>query len=211
MILKLILNYWEELLLLSCLIPAFIHQFQLYILSDSLLFSFFKYIEFILYLFLPLIPVLGVFCCSLLWLVQVCLITSFAINHHRLKYSPLKMLIKMTAIPIILVWFIFRSAHVDLFRLKLSENTLLNCVKNPSACHDITRIGWFYIYRIWREPDLEDNEDNIECTFFATDTWMLSEWGIAYVVPGKESCVNCSISLAGDKIYDNWWEFYYDG
>ena len=124
----------------------------------------------------------------------------YFLDKHKLQYSEVKTLIKITGVPILVFCYIFLAVYTDIIRLRLSEPALMNCVNSPNLCQNDTRIGWFYVQFIHQGED---------CTFFTTNTWIFNEFGLAYVPPGKENCLNRAESDLTEKIYGNWWEYEY--
>ncbi|MGD1804840.1 hypothetical protein ACP6PL_05280 [Dapis sp. BLCC M126] len=127
----------------------------------------------------------------------------YSLKKNKLKYSPVKTLIKAIGVPLLIFSYILLAAYTNIIRLNLSESALMDCVNNPNLCQEDTRIGWFYVEYIHQREG---------CTFFETGTFMFDGFGIAYVPPGKEKCLSLRNNDELDRvfnIYGNWWDYYY--
>ncbi|MGD1701871.1 hypothetical protein [Dapis sp. BLCC M229] len=193
---RLIKNYWEIILLFSCLIVPLARRWQIIVYSRSLF-------EFLAIIFLYLIALVGCLIIGVYWLLQIARMLGYFLDKHKLQYSKVKTLIKVTGVPILVFFYILLAFYTDIIRLRLSEPALMNCVNSPNSCQEDTRIGWFYIQHISQGGG---------CTFFATDTWFFNESGIVYTPKNIENCVYMLGDLDNKtKIYGNWWEYdYYD-
>lgn len=188
-------NYWEIFLLLACLVFSLVVHWQIIVIGRSPF-------EFLVVIFQPLITLISCLIVGAYWLVELSIMLVYFLKKHRLKYSKAKTLLKLTAVPILILSYIYLLACTQTIRLKLSEPALMNCVNNPNFCQDNSRIGMYYVYRFNQEAG---------CTFFATDTWVFNEYGIAYIPPGKEKCLDKYLYPSRkQKIRDNWWEYDYE-
>lgn len=190
---RLIKNYWEIILVFFCLIVPLAGRWQIIVDSRSLF-------EFLAIIFLYLIAIIGCLIVGVYWALQIVIMLGYFLDKHKLQYSQVKTLIKITGVPILVFCYIFLAVYTDIIRLRLSEPALMNCVNSPNLCQNDTRIGWFYVQFIHQGED---------CTFFTTDTWVFNEFGLVYVTPGKEDCLNRGYSDITEKIYGNWWEYEY--
>uniref|UniRef100_UPI0025F583F2 helix-turn-helix domain-containing protein n=1 Tax=Okeania sp. SIO2F4 TaxID=2607790 RepID=UPI0025F583F2 len=137
--------------------------------------------EFLAIIFLYLIAIIGCLIVGVYWLLQIARMLGYFLDKHKLQYSQVKTLIKITGVPILVFCYIFLAVYTDIIRLRLSEPALMNCVNNPDLCQEDTRIGFFYIQRISQGGG---------CTFFATDIpWVFDESGIVYIPESLENCV----------------------
>lgn len=185
---RLIKNYWEIILLFFCLIVPLAIQWQI------ILYSMYSYDS----LAIIFICLIGCLIVGVYWLLQIVIMLGYFLYKHKLQYSQVKTLIKITVVPILVFCYILLAVYTDIIRLRLSEPALMNCVNSPNLCQNDTIIGWFYVQFIHQGED---------CTFFTTDTWVFNEFGLVYVTPGKEDCLNRGYSDITEKIYGNWWEY----
>ncbi|NEQ75024.1 MAG: hypothetical protein F6K23_19470 [Okeania sp. SIO2C9] len=192
---KLIKGYWEIIVLFLCLIVPLAQGWQFILIYRSTL-------EFLVYLIALIIALIFCLIIGIYWVIELVRMLIYSLKKNKLKYSPVKTLIKAIGVPLLIFSYILLAAYTDTIRLKLSESALINCVNNPNLCQYNTRIGWFYVKSIRQREG---------CTFFKTGIFMFDEFGIAYVPPGKENC----LYLRNDgsdgivKIYGNWWDYYY--
>lgn len=135
---KLIKNYWEIILVFFCLIVPLAGPWQIIVDSRSLF-------EFLAIIFLYLIAIIGCLIVGVYWLLQIVIMLGYFLDKHKLQYSQVKTLIKITGVPILVFCYIFLAVHTDIIRLRLSEPALMNCVNSPNLCQNQTRIGWFYV------------------------------------------------------------------
>ena len=192
---RLIRNYWEIFLLLACLIVPLAIQWQIIVTGRS-------QFEFLIAIVLTLCAQILSLIVGIYWLLELAIMLFYFLSKHQLKYSKLKTFLKLTVVPILILSYIYLPGYTETIRLKLSEPAFMNCVNNPNSCEDNSRIGLYYVYRFNQEAG---------CTFFATNIWVFNEYGIAYIPPGKENCVNQYLYPSSkQKIRDNWWEYDYE-
>ena len=192
---KLIKSYWEIILLFLCFIVPLAQGWQFILIYRSPLELLVYVIGLINALFFSLI--IGIY-----WVIELLRMLIYSLKKSKLKYSPVKTLIKVIGVPLLIFSYILFAVYTDTIRLKLSESALMNCVNNPNLCEYNTRIGWFYVMSIHQREG---------CTFFKTGIFMFSEFGIAYVPPGKEKCLYLRNDGSDEisNIYGNWWDYYY--
>ncbi|MEM1168127.1 MAG: hypothetical protein AAGJ08_03310 [Cyanobacteria bacterium P01_H01_bin.35] len=157
----------------------------------------------LVYLIALIIALIFCLIIGIYWVIELVRIFIYFVKKDKLKYSPVKTLIKAIGVPLLIFSYILLAVYTDTIRLNLSESALMNCVNNPNLCQYDTRIGWFYVESIHQREG---------CTFFKTGTFMFDEFGIAYVPPGKEKCLSLRNNEELDiifNIYGNWWDYYY--
>ncbi|NES07496.1 MAG: hypothetical protein F6K22_34695 [Okeania sp. SIO2F4] len=189
---KLIKSYWEIIVLFLYLIVPLALAWQILLIYRSPL-------EFALFFISLMITPFFCLIIGIYWFIEIVRIFIYFVKKDKLKYSPLKTLIKAIGVPLLIVLFILLAVFTDTIRLKLSESALMNCVNTPNLCQEETRIGWFYVEFI---------DQRRGCTLFTTFTWGFDDFGIAYVPLGEENCLyrdNPSDVIV--EIYGNWWGY----
>ena len=124
---RLIKTYWEIVLLFFCLIVPLARRWQIIVYSRSLF-------EFLAIIFLYLIALICCLIIGVYWLLEIAIMLGYFLEKHKLQYSKVKTLIKITGVPILVFSYIFLAVYTDIIRLRLSEPALMNCVNSPNLC-----------------------------------------------------------------------------